>query len=175
MKVFASILLIVVVCGGCKVNTEKYAIAQEQAKLPGKDVVDTIASAKTCSTFLAAIQGTQMDTALRRPGPYTVLVPTDAAWAKLPGGYVQSVFKPENSEVLRALVKNHVIAGLLLPADMAGRNELVTSNGIAMPLRHTDTQLYIGPARVITPNIPAENGTIYIIDTVLIPPAPKPQ
>ena len=59
----------------------------------------------------AALAAADLVEVLEGPGPFTVLAPTDEAFAKLPAGTVESLLKPENKDKLRTILLYHVIPG----------------------------------------------------------------
>src|SRR5271166_5795052 len=83
-----------------------------------KDIVDTAVSAGSFKTLVAALKAADLVDTLKGEGPFTVMAPTDEAFAKLPEGTVESLLKPENKEKLIAILKYHVIPGKALAADV---------------------------------------------------------
>ena len=60
-----------------------------------KDIVDTAAGADNFKTLVAAVKAAGLVDTLKGDGPFTVLAPTDEAFAKLPEGTLESLLKPE--------------------------------------------------------------------------------
>ncbi len=83
-----------------------------------KDIVDTAAGADNFKTLVAAVKAAGLVDTLKGEGPFTVLAPTDEAFAKLPEGTLDNLLKPENKEKLVAILKYHVIPGKSLAADV---------------------------------------------------------
>src|SRR5690242_6227509 len=83
-----------------------------------KDIVDTAAGNPNFQTLVAAVKAADLVDALKGDGPFTVLAPTDDAFAKLPAGTLDELLKPENKEKLAAILKYHVIAGEARAADV---------------------------------------------------------
>ena len=73
------------------------------AKQPG-DIVAVASGAGDFNTLIAAAQAADLVGALQGDGPLTVFAPTDAAFAKLPEGTVESLLKPENQAQLQAIL-----------------------------------------------------------------------
>ena len=84
----------------------------------GKDIVDTAVGAGQFKTLAAALQAAGLVETLKGKGPFTVFAPTDAAFAKLPAGTVESLLKPENKAKLTAILTYHVVAGKVMAADV---------------------------------------------------------
>ncbi len=120
-------------------------------------------------TLLAAAKAAGLADALSSPGHYTVFAPTDAAFAKLPAGTVESLLKPENKHKLRALLKYHVIGKKIGSKQIpAGPTLVKTLNGRALSVsKHEGVR--VNSSNVVTADVSASNGVIHIIDKVLIP------
>lgn len=138
-----------------------------------KDIVATAASQPQFSTLVKAIQAADLVDALQGPGPFTVLAPTDDAFAKLPEGTLENLLKPENKDKLAAILKYHVIPGEAMAADVVQLDgkAVKTLEGSAAPVHVSGDQVKIGQAQVIKTDIPCTNGVIHVIDTVLLPPS----
>ena len=83
--------------------------------LPTKDIIDNAVNSKDHTTLVAAVKAAGLVDTLKGPGPFTVFAPTNAAFAKLPAGTVDTLLKPENKEMLSTILACHVIDKVLLP------------------------------------------------------------
>ena len=133
------------------------------------DIVDTANSAGSFKTLLAAVKAADLESTLRGPGPFTVFAPTDEAFAKLPAGTVESLIKPENKEKLKAILTFHVVSGNVGSAQAMKLSNAKTVNGKEIKLDASSGSLHVGKATVTKADIAASNGTIHVIDTVLLP------
>lgn len=131
-------------------------------------VVDVAAANPDFSTLVAAVKAAGLVDTLNGAGPYTVFAPTNAAFAKLPAGTVESLLKPENKEKLTAILTYHVVPGAVKAADVAGLKEATTVNGKAVAIDASNGVMIDG-AKVVTADVAASNGVIHVIDTVLMP------
>lgn len=139
-----------------------------------KDIVDTAASAKMFKTLVAAIQAAGLEDALRGDGPFTVFAPTDEAFSKLPEGTVDSLLKPENRQTLIDILKYHVVSGDVKAADVVKLSSASTLLGKDVSIKVKYGKVYLnGKTQVIKTDIAAKNGTIHVIDSVLMPPPAK--
>jgi uncharacterized surface protein with fasciclin (FAS1) repeats len=139
------------------------------AKQPA-DIVDTAVGAGQFKTLVAAVQAAGLVDTLKGPGPFTVFAPTDAAFAKLPAGTVETLLKPENKAKLAQILTYHVLAGKVMSADIAGKKAAVaTVEGAKLNVDATNG-VKVNDATVTTADIAASNGVIHVIDTVLLPP-----
>jgi uncharacterized surface protein with fasciclin (FAS1) repeats len=76
-------------------------------------VVDVAISSKDHTTLVAAVKAADLVAVLQSAGPFTVFAPTNAAFAKLPAGTVETLLKPENKATLAKILTYHVVAGNL--------------------------------------------------------------
>ncbi|MEO0939253.1 MAG: fasciclin domain-containing protein [Pseudomonadota bacterium] len=133
-----------------------------------KDIVDTAASTNQFNTLIAAAQAAELVDVLKGDGPLTVFAPTDAAFAALPEGTVESLLLPENKEQLAAILTYHVVAGNVTSDMLQDDTTAETVNGATIAI-DLDSGVMINDATVTTADVAASNGTIHIIDKVLIP------
>ena len=100
---------------------------------------------------------------------FTVFAPVDDAFAKLPADTVAALKDPANAALLTSILTYHVVPGQILPADIAG--ELTTVNGAKLTVTGSGDNIMVGDAKVICGGVHTANATVYLIDTVLTPPA----
>ena len=152
----------------CLVSVASPAFAQAApAKL---DIVDTAVAAGQFRTLATALTAAGLVNTLKGPGPFTVFAPTDAAFAKLPAGTVQSLLKPENKAQLVSILTYHVVPGKVMSASLAGKvTEAKTVEGKTVKIDATKGGVTVNDAKVVSADIAATNGVIHVIDTVLIP------
>jgi len=134
------------------------------------DIVATAVEAGSFKTLAAALEAAKLVKALQGDGPFTVFAPTDAAFAALPAGTVETLLKPENIGQLQAILKFHVVSGRVY-SDAAAKGATVkTLQGQEVTTRSNKEGLvYVGPAQVIKADIDTSNGVIHVIDRVLLP------
>jgi uncharacterized surface protein with fasciclin (FAS1) repeats len=111
---------------------------------------------------------------LQGKGPFTVFAPTDAAFAKLPAGTVESLLA--NPQKLASILTFHVVPGKVMAADIvkAKGAKPATVNGQPLDVVVQDGKVLVNGANVVTADVVASNGVIHVIDTVLIPAPPAP-
>ena len=100
---------------------------------------------------------------------FTVFAPVDDAFAKLPADTVAALMLPENAALLTSILTYHVVPGQILPSDIAG--ELTTVNGAKVTVTGSGDNIKVNDATVICGGVHTANATVYLIDTVLSPPA----
>ena len=137
-----------------------------------KNIAETAVAAGNFKTLVAAVKAAGLLDTLAGDGPFTVLAPTDEAFAKLPDGTIKSLLKPENKAKLVAILKLHV-AGDTLTSDMAEPGaEFPTLAGTALKVDVKGKTISVGSATVVKADIACSNGVIHVIDSVLLPTVP---
>jgi uncharacterized surface protein with fasciclin (FAS1) repeats len=146
-----------------------------------KNIVENAVNSKDHTTLVAAVQAAGLVDTLMSAGPFTVFAPTNAAFAKLPAGTVDTLLKPENKGTLTAVLTYHVVAGRLSAhqiADMAKKNGgkavLTTVQGAQISIWGKGGKWYVtdakgGTSQITIADVNQSNGVIHVVDGVLIP------
>jgi uncharacterized surface protein with fasciclin (FAS1) repeats len=134
-----------------------------------KDIVDVAAGNPDFSTLVAAVKAAGLVDALKGEGPLTVFAPTNAAFAKLPAGTVESLLLPENKAKLVEILTYHVVPGKVMAADVVKVDSATSLQGQSIAVNVTDGKVMVGNATVVATDVKASNGVIHVIDTVLLP------
>jgi uncharacterized surface protein with fasciclin (FAS1) repeats len=132
------------------------------------DIVDT-AVAGGFTTLVTAVKAAGLVETLKGPGPFTVFAPTDAAFAKLPPGTLESLLKPENKAKLQSILTYHVVAGKVMAADVVKLKSAKTVEGESITIMTMNGGVMVDKADVTKADIVCSNGVIHVIDTVLLP------
>jgi uncharacterized surface protein with fasciclin (FAS1) repeats len=133
-----------------------------------RDIVAVASGNSDFSTLVAALTAAELVEALQGTGPFTVFAPNNAAFAKLPPGTVDDLLKPENKKKLTAILKNHVVAGKVMAADVKA-GPVPTLEGSDVTIAVEDGSVKFGNATVIATDVAASNGVIHVIDAVVLP------
>jgi uncharacterized surface protein with fasciclin (FAS1) repeats len=151
------------------------------AMYPTKTIVQNASKANNLKTLVAAVQAAGLVDTLSSKGPFTVFAPTDAAFAKLPAGTVETLVKPENKDTLTSILTYHVVPGRITAAQIMakikaghGRAMLTTVNGEQLTASMMGRTLMLtdakgGTSHVTMGNVFQSNGVVHVIDTVLMP------
>ena len=146
-----------------------------------KTIVDVAVGSKDHTTLVAAVKAADLVTTLQSAGPFTVFAPTNAAFAKLPQGTVETLLKAENKATLAKILTYHVVAGNFNAAAVVkaittakGSLSLTTVSGGILVASLKDGKVILtdekgGVATVIATDLTADNGVIHVIDTVVLP------
>jgi uncharacterized surface protein with fasciclin (FAS1) repeats len=134
-----------------------------------KDIVDTAVAAGQFNTLAAALKAAGLVDTLKGPGPFTVFAPTDEAFKKLPPGTLEDLLKPENKAKLTAILTYHVVPGKVMAADVVKVTSAKTVQGGTLRVNASGSRVMVDNATVVKTDIPATNGVIHVIDTVVLP------
>ena len=140
------------------------------------DIVATADKAGTFKTLIAAVKAAGLVETLTGKGPLTVFAPTDDAFKKLPAGTLDTLLKPENKAQLASILKYHVLPGAYSAdrLNKAKAREYTVATAAGVPVTFSKKGgLAIDGARISKADISASNGTIHVIDTVILPLAVK--
>jgi uncharacterized surface protein with fasciclin (FAS1) repeats len=153
-----------------------------QAMYPSKDIVDNAVNSSDHTTLVAAVKAADLVDTLRGKGPFTVFAPTNAAFAALPGGTVDTLLKPENKPALTRVLTYHVVPGRLDAAALQkvikaghGTAQLKTaSGGTLRAMMNGDRNIVLkdekgAVASISTYDVYQSNGVIHVIDRVVLP------
>jgi len=99
-------------------------------------------------------------------GQYTVFAPTDQAFSKLDAATLDSL--KTNAPLLNKILTYHVVAGQLSPAQVDGTHN--TLQGAPLTVTGSGNGLRVNNASVVCGGVQTANATVYMVDTVLMPP-----
>ncbi len=182
MRMLKSSLLLAAVLATSNAAWAADVMVGGQAMMASKDIVDNAVNSADHTTLVAAVKAAGLVETLKGKGPFTVFAPTNAAFAKLPAGTVETLVKPESKGTLTKILTYHVVPGkydfMALSAAIKkghGKAMLATANGaklsFAMNGMHNITVMDDSghSANISTYDVYQSNGVINVIDTVLMP------
>jgi uncharacterized surface protein with fasciclin (FAS1) repeats len=149
--------------------------------LANKNIVENAVNSKDHTTLVAAVKAADLVDTLSGKGPFTVFAPTNAAFAKLPAGTVETLVKPENKPTLTKILTCHVVAANAMSsainkmiADDKGTHPVKTVGGCVLQAKKNGNMITLtdekgGVATVTIADVRQSNGVIHVIDTVLLP------
>ncbi len=136
------------------------------------NIVETLAAKPEFSTLVTAVKAADLAGALSGAGPFTVFAPANAAFEKLPKTTIDHLLDPANKAELVALLKMHVVSGKHGAAGFAGKqSDVATLGGGKVAVVGKDGHVTVSGAKVTSADLPASNGVIHVIDTVVQPAA----
>jgi uncharacterized surface protein with fasciclin (FAS1) repeats len=119
------------------------------------------------SILSKAIDASGLGEMLESKGPNTIFAPTDEAFTKLPKGTLEKLMLPENKEKLRALISYHIVPGDF-PSTALKDGELKTVEGDKLKIDVDGKVIKVNDAKVVNSDLLATNGTIHVVDHVLM-------
>ncbi|VDI27966.1 Hypothetical predicted protein [Mytilus galloprovincialis] len=123
------------------------------------------ANAANLTTFTSFVNSAGLTDVLREQGPFTLIVPTNEAFAKLPPATVASLQK--DSSALANVLQYHVVKGSIYSWDMVSGEILSSLNGHYIRVYSQGSSLYFNQAKVTKVDLQCSNGVIYLVDEVL--------
>ena len=135
------------------------------------DIVTTAVNNGSFKTLASLLTAAGLVDTLKGPGPFTVLAPTDAAFAKVPKATLDAL--AADPAKLKAVLLYHVIAGNVPSSEVVKLTSAKTVNGANVAIKVDGGSVFVNNAKVVIPDVMASNGVIHVIDTVLLPPAAK--
>lgn len=192
VKKISSLALVTVIMTSCADGKQKEeetlttvdsteVVMDEPEVVQPTTIVDVAVGNEDFSTLVAAVQAAGLVETLSSEGPFTVFAPTNAAFEKLPAGTVEDLLKPENVEKLKSILTYHVVSGKFEAAAVIdainsnnGKFTVETVNGGKIDLSLNDGKVVLTDANgktstVAMADVPASNGVIHAIDTVVMP------
>lgn len=180
-KIFLSAIVVLTMAFTNQVLAQKNPMVGGAEMYNTKDIVDNAVNSKDHTKLVAAVKAAGLVETLKSAGPFTVFAPTDAAFAKLPAGTVETLVKPENKATLTTILTYHVVAGKMGSKEIAaaikaggGKAELTTVQGGKLWAWMEGKKLMLkdekgGTSTVTIADVFQSNGVIHVVDTVLMP------
>ena len=149
--------------------------------LPSRTIVENAVNSADHTTLVAAVKAAGLVDTLNSAGPFTVFAPTNAAFAKLPAGTVETLVKPENKATLTKILTYHVVAGKVTAADVlglikagGGTAKITTVSGGTLTASLMGSKVMLtdekgGMAHVTQADVMQKNGVIHVTDSVSLP------
>ena len=135
-----------------------------------QNIVRTAAAAGQFKTLLSLAKQAGLVGALSTPGPLTVFAPTDAAFKAVPKATLAKLGK--DRAALRRVLLYHAVKGNVMAARVVKLRSAKTLAGPAISIRVRSASVFLnGSTKVVKTDIGASNGTIHVINKVLLPPA----
>ena len=159
----------------------KNPIVGGKEMFPNKNIVENAVNSADHTTLVAAVKAAGLVDTLMSPGPFTVFAPTNAAFAKLPAGTVDTLLKPENKGTLTKVLTYHVVPGRISSADLKklikkenGSATLKTVSGGMLWATMQGNNIVLKDekgdwSKITQANVLQSNGVIHVVDTVVLP------
>jgi uncharacterized surface protein with fasciclin (FAS1) repeats len=165
---FSSLILAAAAAGDDCPNQQNAQLVAAHVD-PTKNIVETAVAAGSFNTLAAALAAGELVDALQGEGPFTVFAPTDAAFAALPEGTLESLLEEENKGLLQAILTYHVVPGAVAAKQVVELDFAGTLNGQRVDIVSSREGVSVDGARVTMTDILCSNGIIHVIDAVILP------
>lgn len=166
LVVFATVLSLPGLASAQSSNVRTVSEIQEEKDATAQDIVSVLNEKEEYSFFVMALKHTGLGDALAEGGPYTVLAPTNEAFARLGDTKVEDY----NFDELVTILRQHLIVDEVTSEQARKYQAVMTANGDILDVQSMDESLTVGNATVTEGDIRVANGVIHGIDTVLLPP-----
>jgi uncharacterized surface protein with fasciclin (FAS1) repeats len=179
--VLAALAVIAFSFSAANVLAQKDPMVGGAAMYSTKNIVENAVNSQDHTTLVAAVKAADLVATLEGAGPFTVFAPTNEAFAKLPGGTVDTLLKPENKDQLVKVLTYHVVAGKVSSQDLVkmikkggGKAELKTVEGGTLTASIQGGKVLLtdekgGMSTVTIADVYQSNGVIHVVDSVLLP------
>lgn len=146
-----------------------------------KNIVALAQGNPQASTLVTAVTAAGLGETLSGTGPFTVFAPSNDAFAKVDKATLDGLLKPASKDKLASLLKYHVVAGNVKSGDLAkliadgnGTATVKTLNGGSLKASMDGDKIVLtdakgGKSTVTGADMVASNGTIHVVDTVVMP------
>lgn len=165
-----------------KAEADKVAAEAKEMEMEARanSIAGKASNNQELKTLTAGLKAAELDGMLAEPGNYTVFAPTENAFSKLPAGTLDNLLKPENKEQLKNVLQYHVVAGNITTEKLTtaikggnGKYSFNTVTGAPLTASMVGDQIVIKDetgktANIVQGNVNASNGTVYLIDRVLM-------
>lgn len=182
MKLKLLVLGMIAIAGVALVAQEKTVMVGGESMFPSKNIVANAVNSKDHTTLVAAVKAAGLVETLQGAGPFTVFAPTNAAFAKLPPGTVESLLRPDMKLMLTKVLTYHVVPGRLTAdalwklvrenkgtatlTTVAGGKLWVTMNGAKNLVLKDEKGAWV---EISTYDVMQSNGVIHVVTGVLMP------
>lgn len=167
--------------GMSNMQSEQTVMVGGAAMYPSRNIVENAVNSRDHTTLVAAVKAAGLVDTLSGAGPFTVFAPTNAAFAALPAGTVETLLKPENQAMLQGILTYHVVPGRLTASNLmsqiragGGAARLRTVQGGTLTARMQGNALVLidgkgGTATVTQADVLQSNGVIHVTNAVSVP------
>ena len=169
-KLAAAILTASVLATAAFAAAGTSAATPTQSPMAQTNIVQTAVAAGQFNTLVMLAKRAGLAGTLTGQKKLTVFAPTDAAFKMVPRATLNKLLR--NRAQLRRVLLYHVVAGDVKAAQVAGLRSAKTLAGPSVRITSHGGNVFLnGSTRIVRTDIAASNGTIHVINKVLLPPA----
>lgn len=134
------------------------------------DLIDTAQASGQFTTFLKAVSAVNLTNVLKTNQNLTLFAPTDAAFAALPAGTLDTLLLPENGPMLQKVLTYHLINAKVDSSKIKGaKGEVKSVEGSPLLLDGSGATPMVDGATITQADVMASNGVLHVVDKVLLP------
>jgi uncharacterized surface protein with fasciclin (FAS1) repeats len=133
-----------------------------------KNIYETLQDSETFSTFLDLAKRAELEPALRDGGPFTVFVPTDEAFSRVPSDRMDDIRQDKDKLIL--ILSYHMVPQLLTAEDLRHISAVRSALGTDLVIRSSDKGITVNSVPIIEADAVCTNGICHAIDAALVPP-----
>ncbi len=133
-----------------------------------KNILQIAVGSADHTTLVAAVQAAQIEHVLVNAGPLTVFAPTNAAFAALPAGTVETLLKPENKKKLAFILTNHAAPSTYKGRLLKDGTKMYMASGNYVDVKREGDEVWVGGAKILG-SVDASNGVVHVVDKVIVP------
>ena len=184
MKTFLGVWILLSACGRAAPPAPSKSLVMATAPVPPaavvvapakadseKTVVDIAVGSPDHTTLVTAINAAGLAPALSSPGGiYTVLAPTNEAFAELPKQTLDDLLKPEHKAELKRILQHHAGVPIVQTKDLHDGQTMTMSDGTKVTFHVQGDKVMVDGATILG-SVTGANGVVHVIDKVLLPPA----
>jgi uncharacterized surface protein with fasciclin (FAS1) repeats len=149
------------------------AVAATPPVVAKGDLIDTARAAGQFTTFVKAMDATNLTALVKGNRNLTIFAPTDAAFAALPAGELDRLRKTENATELQALLAYHIVNATVDSTKMKGaKGPIMTVGRSEVLLDGSGASLKANSAAIVQADVRTTNGILHVVDRVLSPTDP---
>jgi len=142
-------------------------VRQQPSSAHDHDILTTAEGSNRLGVFVDYMRAAGLSGLLTGKGPFTVFAPTDRAFSKLSLRARDALLA--DADRLGDVMRGHVVAGPVTVPTSSTPTPATTIDGKTLFLTSSDGAYHVGTSRLVQTSIPASNGTIHAIDSVLLP------
>jgi uncharacterized surface protein with fasciclin (FAS1) repeats len=166
---------------GCNKDEQSATAAKGAAAVKEAGTTTIAAGLDQKGRYVTLAKAAGLDATLAGPGPYTVFVPDEAAFDKLPAGTLEGWAKPENRAELTRTLSAQILPGTVLAEDIGkaidngkGKAQLATMGGGVLTATRDGDKIVLtdgagGKATIVKADETRANGVVHQTDSVIMP------
>lgn len=134
-----------------------------------KNIIETLQDSGSFTAFLDLIRIAGMEPMLRERGPFTVFVPTDEAFSRVPKERMDEIRGDLDKAVL--IMSYHVVPGSLTSEELRSMTTIRSNLGTDLVIRSSDKGITVNGVAIVEADAFCTNGVCHAIGAALVPPS----